>query len=95
MKRSGHIFALRFQAIKRSRGIGSCLGDDVDLIVFQRFPNDVRYPQITRISGADNQNFRSGSQNIIDIAGSRPVSLLSPPVSDHFAAISSLFTDIT
>ena len=66
VKRPGHIFTLSRQAVKRSGGIGRCLCDDFDLMVFQCLPNGVRYPHISGITRADDQNLRSGGQNIIN-----------------------------
>jgi hypothetical protein len=83
---SGHIFTLGGQPIECCGGIGSCLGDDFDLKLLQGLPDGLGYPHVSGISGADNQNLRSGGQNIINITNGQMVSLLAPPVSDNFAA---------
>jgi hypothetical protein len=83
---SGHILTLGGKAIERCGGFGSCLGDYFNLMVLQGLPNGLRHPHVSGISGADNQDSRSGGQNILNITNSKAVSPLPPPISDNLAA---------
>ena len=60
MEGSRDILPLAHQAIKCRGGIGSCLGNDFDLMVFQGLANGVRHAHVSGISGTDDQDLRSG-----------------------------------
>lgn len=67
VKRPGDIQPFLLQPIESPGGIGGRLRNDLYLMIFNCPPQGTGHPHISGVSGTDDQNFRPGGQNILNI----------------------------
>ncbi len=80
-------FLLRLQGIEQVNCSSRSLDLDINSAGNDVFNRLSRYGHHTRVSGSDDENIRTGVQNIGNIFRLKPVSFFSPPFCIHPVAI--------